>query len=70
MNNKAYVLILFGMDDYFNTIQAIGGVYLNRQEAEHVACSGDILQNEKYNYCRVKEIELNKISDVSISLCD
>ena len=42
MNNKAYVLILFGMDDYFNTIQAI----------------------------RVKEVELNKISDVSISLCD
>lgn len=53
MNNKAYVLILFGMDDYFNTIQAIGGVYLNRQEAEHVACSGDILQNEKYNYMTV-----------------
>lgn len=70
MNNKAYVLILFGMDDYFNTIQAIGGVYLDRQEAEHVACSGDILQNEKYNYCRVKEVELNKINDIPISLCD
>lgn len=69
MNNKAYVLILFGMDDYFNTIQAIGGVYLDRQEAEHVACSSDILQNDKYDYCRVKEIELNKISDVSISIC-
>lgn len=66
MNNKAYVLVLFGTDNYFNAIQAIGGVYLNRQEAEHVACSGDILQNDKYDYCRVKEIELNKISDVSI----
>lgn len=66
MNNKAYVLVLFGTDNYFNTIQAIGGVYLDRQEAEHVACGSDILQNDKYDYCRVKEIELNKISDVSI----
>lgn len=66
MNNKIYVLVLFGTDNYFNTIQAIGGVYLNCQEAEHVTCGSDILQNDKYDYCRVKEIELNKISDVSI----
>lgn len=68
MNNKAYVLILFGMDNYFNTIQAIGGVYLDRQEAKQIA--NHILQGDKYDYCRVKEVELNKISDVSISLCD
>ena len=66
MNNKVYVLVLFGTDNYFNAKQAIGGVYLDRQEAEHVACASDILQNNKYDYCRVKEIELNKISDVSI----